>query len=177
MTIDYQSLIDEAMLGIVRKILLNAQEEGLTDNQCFYISFYTNHPEVILSKHVKKRYPKEITIVLQYQYRDLQVLEDRFSVNISFNNIPENIEIPFAALTEFVDPSVNFSLQFKQLNISQDFIEEQNPTEEIIGQQKNLIEQKEHKVTQLQPKTTSKKRPEKKSGEVIQIDKFRKKTK
>ena len=166
MTIDYQALIDEAMLGIVRKILSNAQDKGLAEDQCFYISFLTDYREVILSKHVKTRYPKEITIVLQYQYKNLQVLEDRFSVNIAFNNTPETIEIPFAALTEFVDPSVNFSLQFRQNRQDKKFVED------------NISKKSGAKLTQLKPKTNSTtKTSTKKTGKIIAIDKFRKKTK
>lgn len=165
MSIDYQILIDEAMLDIVKKILLHAQDEGLKDDQCFYISFRTDYPEVILSKNVKARYPKEITIVLQYQYKNLQVLEDRFSVNIAFNGISETIEVPFSALTGFADPSVNFSLQFRQ----------------IIKEDKNIYETKE--ILKMNPKAKGKKKPKlqefskKKAGEVVSLEQFRNKSK
>jgi hypothetical protein len=165
MATDYQPLIDEAMLSIVRKILLDTQDNGLEADRCFYISFLTDYPEVILSNHIRRRYPKEITIILQYQYKNLQVLEDRFSVNIAFNSIPETIEIPFSALTSFVDPSVNFSLQFKQ----------GNDYDELISLD---IEKKDNNSIKMQPKTTpTAKNTAKKAGEVIAIDKFRKKTK
>ena len=167
MSIDYQVLIDQAMLDIVKKILVHAQDEGLRDEQCFYISFRTNYPEVILSKNVKARYPKEITIVLQYQYKNLQVLEDRFSVNIAFSGISETIEVPFAALTGFADPSVNFSLQFRQ-----------------VAQDKNS-DSHIHEATDLlkMPPKSMKKRPEQKetpkkeAGEVVSIEQFRNKSK
>ena len=165
MAIDYQSLIDEAMLAIVRKILLDTQDNGLAEDQCFYISFRTDYPEVILSKQVRQRYPKEITIVLQYQYKKLQVLEDRFSVNIAFNSIPETIEIPFSALTGFVDPSVNFSLQFRKNNDNEDIVD-------------TVIEKESKDSIRMKPKATSTtKKADKKAGEVIAIDKFRKKIK
>jgi uncharacterized protein len=165
MAIDYQSLIDEAMLAIVRKILLDTQDNGLAEDQCFYISFRTDYPEVILSKQVRQRYPKEITIVLQYQYKNLQVLEDRFSVNIAFNSIPETIEIPFSALTGFVDPSVNFSLQFRKNNDNEDIVD-------------TVIEKESKDSIRMKPKATSTtKKADKKAGEVIAIDKFRKKIK
>ena len=165
MAIDYQSLIDEAMLAIVRKILLDTQDNGLAEDQCFYISFRTDYPEVILSKQVRQRYPKEITIVLQYQYKNLQVLEDRFSVNIAFNSIPETIEIPFSALKGFVDPSVNFSLQFRKNNDNEDIVD-------------TVIEKESKDSIRMKPKATSTtKKADKKAGEVIAIDKFRKKIK
>jgi uncharacterized protein len=163
MTIDYQLLIDEAMLGIVRKILFNIQDEGLLDDQCFYISFRTDYPEVILSERVRQRYPQEITIVLQYQFKNLQVLEDKFSVNIAFSSVPETIEIPFAALTGFVDPSVNFSLQFRK--------NKEDPETEI----QETSTSADFSVLKAKPAST--KKAEKKAGEVIAIDKFRKKLK
>ncbi|MDP4832481.1 MAG: ClpXP protease specificity-enhancing factor SspB [Rickettsiaceae bacterium] len=165
MAVDYQSLIDEAMLAIVRKVLLDTQDNGLGDDQCFYISFRTDYPEVILSRHVRQRYPKEITIVLQYQYKNLQVLQDRFSVNIAFNSIPETIEIPFSALTGFVDPSVNFSLQFRKNN-EDEYVEDSS------------LEKESKDSFKTKPKINSTtKEAEKKAGEVIAIDKCRKKTK
>ena len=114
--IDYQILLDDAMLGIVRKALLHAQNYGFIDDQCFYISFKQNAPDVMLSERVRNLYPDEITIVLQYQFKDLDVSYKKFSVNISFNGISETIEIPFYAITSFVDPSAKFSLQFTQGN-------------------------------------------------------------
>jgi len=169
MALDYQRLIDEAMLNIARKILLEVQDEGLVDEQCFYISFRTDYPEVILSRQVKARFPKEITIILQHQFKNLQVLEDRFSVNIAFNSISENIEVPFAALTGFVDPIVNFSLQFRA---GQDEIDEAELTDDIE------FTKEASDFVKLKPKqsATSQKNKEKKAGEVIAIDKFRKKT-
>jgi len=168
MALDYQELIDSAMLDIVRKILLETQDEGLSDEQCFYISFRTDAPEVILSKQVKARYPKEITIVLQYQYKNLQVLKDRFSVNIAFNSIPETIEVPFASLTSFVDPLENFSLQFRS---SQDLDSEIELFDDIE------FSEEASDFVRLEPKKPSKspKSKEKTAGEVISIDKFRKK--
>jgi uncharacterized protein len=167
MKVDYQTLIDEAMLGIVQKILANMQDEGLKDEQCFYISFRTDYPEVILSKNVRARYPKEITVVLQYQYKDLRVLEDRFSVNIAFNGIPETIEVPFSALTGFADPSVNFSLQFRQ------------PSDELYDE---LLIDEVTELLEMKPKLKEKREvqvlaEEKKAGEVISLDKFRKRSK
>lgn len=114
MLIDYQKLLDEAMIEIVKKILIQVQDNGLLDGQCFYISFRTDYPDVILSNHVKNRYPKEITIVLQYQFRDVKVIDDLFSVNLAFSGKNETIQVPFSALTGFVDPAAHFSLQFKK---------------------------------------------------------------
>jgi hypothetical protein len=158
MAIDYQVLVDEAMLGIVKKILVHAQDNGLKDDQRFYISFHTNYSKVILSKNVKARYPKEITIVLQYQYENLQVLEDRFSVDIEFSGISEAIEVPFSALTGFAEPSVNFSLQFRQ----------------VAQSNKSHIHETTH-LLKMRPK--QKEALKKEAGEVVSIEQFRNKSK
>lgn len=112
----YQELLDDAMLGIVKKVLSRVQINGLDSEQSFYISFFTNHPDVIISKRVQAQYPDEITIILQYQYRDLQVFDDCFNVNIAFGGVAETIQVPFEAITSFIDPGAKFSLQFKRIN-------------------------------------------------------------
>ncbi len=172
MSIDYQLLIDEAMLSIVRKVLHNTCNTGLIGEQSFYISFKTDDPEVVLSQHIRQRYPKEITIVLQYQFKDLRVLEDRFSVNIAFVGIPETIVVPFSSLTSFIDPIANFSLQFNRNKETIDF--------EVETFDSYLDNETE--IKRMKPKLPAKeKSPSKyklqKAGEVIAIDKFRKKSK
>jgi hypothetical protein len=172
MSIDYQLLIDEAMLSIVRKVLISICEKGLIGEQSFYISFKTDDSEVVLSRNMRNKYPKEITIVLQYQFKDLRVLEDRFSVNIAFGGVPETIVVPFSVLTSFIDPIANFSLQFNRGKENVDWESETFATD--------LDNDKE--IKRMQPKlaTKTKALPEDKSqkaGEVIAIDKFRKKSK
>ncbi len=172
MSIDYQLLIDEAMLSIVRKVLISTCETGLIGEQSFYISFKTDDSEVVLSRNMRNKYPKEITIVLQYQFKDLRVLEDRFSVNIAFGGVPETIVVPFSVLTSFIDPITNFSLQFNRGKENVDWESETFATD--------LDNDKE--IKRMQPKlaTKTKALPKdklQKAGEVIAIDKFRKKSK
>src|SRR3546814_10364960 len=54
-----------------------------------------------------------MTIVLQNRFWDLSVEEDHFRVGLSFNQTPSLLTIPYAAITAFVDPSVDFGLQFQ----------------------------------------------------------------
>jgi hypothetical protein len=162
MAVDYQTLLDKAMLGIVKTILIQVQEEGLKDDQYFYISFRTDFPGVILSGHVKQRYPKEITIVLQHQFKNLRVLPDKFSINISFGGVAETVEVPFSALTSFVDPIADFNLQFKR---------DKKEKEAILLKpriQADLKQMTTRKLAKVQVSGN-------KSGEVIALDKFRKK--
>jgi hypothetical protein len=111
-TIDYTAMIDDAMRGVVRTALLQVLKHGLPGNHHFYISFNTNAAGVRISPQIHDRFPEEMTIVLQHQFWDLQVQDSYFAVTLSFNNIPEKLVIPYAALTAFADPSIKFGLQF-----------------------------------------------------------------
>lgn len=185
----YQNLLDEAMLGIVKKVLSRVQFEGLEKDQSFYISFNTDHPDVILSKNVKNQYPKEITIVLQYQYRDLQVFDDKFKVSIAFGGISEMIHVPFDAIIGFVDPGANFSLQFKRLEEDsnddlEDEIEIENDLAAEVLETKDILNKRLikdfglHKANSTQKTSVENTEAiKKKSGKIIEIDQFRKKKK
>lgn len=112
-TIDYEGLAQEAMRGVVRKVLARTAKNGLAGDHHFYISFDTEAPGVTLSKRLKEKYPREMTIVLQHRFWDLIVTEERFEVKLTFDGIPERLVVPFAALKVFFDPSVRFGLQFE----------------------------------------------------------------
>jgi len=112
--IQYSTLIDHAMRGVVRDVLKRVQSTGLPNDHHFYISFSTVHPGVKMSDQLKARYPKEITIVLQHQFWDFRVEEQYFNVTLSFGGVPEKLSVPYAALTAFADPSIKFGLQFQQ---------------------------------------------------------------
>lgn len=120
--IRYDLLVQEALKGVVRKVLIDAKD-GLPGEHHFYISFQTDFPGVRLSNRLREKYPQEMTIVLQHQYWDLNVTEHTFEVGLSFSGIPERLLIPFDALTGFFDPSVQFGLKFD----SQDEDEEETP--------------------------------------------------
>ncbi len=111
--IDYESLAQDALRGVVRTVLAQvAQGEQLPGNHHFYISFGTTRDGVGISKRLKDQYPEEMTIVLQHRYWDLQVHDDRFEVSLTFNSIPERLVVPYSALKVFFDPSVPYGLQF-----------------------------------------------------------------
>ena len=90
-------------------------DDGLPGDHHFYITFMTDFPGVDIPEYLKERYPGEMTIVLQYQFYDLEVDDETLQVTLSFNNIPEKLVIPMQAITIFADPSVNFALQFQPL--------------------------------------------------------------
>ena len=112
-TIDYEGLAQEAMRGVVRKVLARTAKSGLIGDHHFYISFETEAPGVTLSKRLREKYPREMTIVLQHRFWDLAVSEDRFEVKLTFDGIPERLVVPFSAVKVFFDPSVRFGLQFE----------------------------------------------------------------
>ncbi|OAM76064.1 SspB family protein [Devosia elaeis] len=108
----YDILAQEALRGVVRKVLAEVSRTGLPGEHHFFISFATRAPGVRISEELLKQYDKEMTIVLQNQYWDLKVSETGFEVGLSFNGQPEILVIPFAAIKGFFDPSVQFGLQF-----------------------------------------------------------------
>ena len=108
----YDALVDDALRGVVRRVLRQVADKGLPGSHHFYISFRSTDPGVRLPDYLRAKYPEEMTIVLQHQYWDLILAEDFFEVTVSFNKQQERIKVPFAALSAFVDPSVRFGLQF-----------------------------------------------------------------
>jgi hypothetical protein len=110
----YDLLAQNALKGVVREALRIAETEGLPGEHHFYIAFDTRHPGVRLSEKIAQRYPREMTIVLQHQYWNLHVHDDFFEVELSFDHVPEHLVIPFAAVKGFLDPAVQFGLQFEQ---------------------------------------------------------------
>lgn len=111
-SIRYDVLAQDALRGVIRTVLTRVAKSGLPGQHHLYISFDTQAPGAYLSKRLRQQYPEEMTIVLQYQFWDLLVSEDRFEVKLSFNNVPERLVVPFAAVKAFFDPSVQFGLQF-----------------------------------------------------------------
>jgi uncharacterized protein len=109
---DYGRLVEQALRTVVRDVLARVAHEGLPSAHHFYITFRTTDPGVEIADYLHERYPSEMTIVLQYQYWDLQVDDDGFAVTLSFNNVPERLKIPYTALKVFADPGAEFGLQF-----------------------------------------------------------------
>ena len=69
-----------------------------------------------LSPRLRAKYPEEMTIVLQHQFWDLVVTEDGFEVGMSFGGVAERLLVPFDAIKGFLDPSVQFGLQFEEID-------------------------------------------------------------
>lgn len=110
--IRYDILAQEALRGVMRKVLQEVARTGLPGAHHFFITFLTGAPGVRVSSRLRERYPEQMTIVLQYQYWDLKVSDTGFEVSLSFSDVPEKLEIPFSAVRGFYDPSVSFELEF-----------------------------------------------------------------
>ena len=110
---DYPKMVETALRGVVREALARAQREGLRGAHHFYLSFRTGDAGVAIPNYLLTKYPEEMTIVLQHQFWGLEVRDQDFSVTLSFQNRPEQLTVPFAAVASFADPSVNFALRFE----------------------------------------------------------------
>ena len=109
----YEKWIEHALRHVVAQAIEHAAVHGLPGGHHFYITFRTGAPGVEIPPRVRAQYPQEMTIVLQHQFWDLAVSEDRFEVGLSFGGIPERLVVPFSSIKSFFDPSAQFGLQFE----------------------------------------------------------------
>lgn len=155
-TLRYDKMVETALRGVVKQSVEEVIENGLNGEHHFYITFLTDFPGVNIPEYLHERYPGEMTIVLQYQFSDLSVDDQFLKVTLSFNNVPERLTIPLQAISIFADPSVNFALQFQPLGdeLTEEDLEldDDGPDDDGSGGGNGS-----------------------KSGEVVSLDKFRKK--
>jgi len=156
----YDRMVEQALRGVVREALAVAASKGLPGAHHFYITFRTQLPGVAVPDYLAERYPDEMTIVLEHQFWDLEITEEGFSVTLSFQNKPEHLNVPFAAITAFADPSVKFGLQFQTATGEEAPASAPAPIIPTVPDA---------------PATKSKPAAETKSGEVVTLDSFRKK--
>jgi hypothetical protein len=190
--IRYDLLVQDALKGVVRKVLVDAAKDGLPGEHHFYISFRTDFPGVRLSNRLRDKYPQEMTIVLQHQFWELGITEHTFEVGLSFSNVPERLLIPFDALTGFFDPSVQFGLKFDTEGDEDESFDEENPAAppaRIGGAEPVALKKpKDAKAAAVavgegRPERTGEAAPEPEgddnpagSAEVVSLDSFRKKS-
>ena len=128
----YDQMVEEALRSVVRRSLRQAASHGLPGNHHFYITFKTHGPGVTVPSYLAEKYPDEMTIVMQYQFWDLEVREDGFDVTLSFNDVRERLVIPFDCVSGFADPSVKFGLQFQTVV---DDVEAPEPVQDLLGEE------------------------------------------
>jgi hypothetical protein len=111
--IPYDEIVQDALRAVVGRVLGEVEQTGgLPGDHHFYITFRTRMPGVSIPKHLLERFPDEMTIVIQHRFWDLKVEDDNFTVGLSFGGVPSTLHVPFAAVTQFHDPAVEFALTF-----------------------------------------------------------------
>jgi hypothetical protein len=163
--IGYKALTDAALRGVVRDALRRVEKQGLIGSHHFRLTFKTRFPGVDIPDFLLEQYPDEMMIILQHQFWGLKVKEEQFEVTLSFRKVPATLVVPFLALTAFVDPGVQFGLQFREMDETGD--QEQKPA---------------HAPASLPQPATDNNPPEPDAekqapqpGEVVSLDSFRKK--
>jgi hypothetical protein len=167
--IRYDVLARDALRGVLRRVLTDAAAQGLPGEHHFFITFLSTAEGVKLSPRLLAQYPEEMTIILQHQFWDLVVTEDRFEVGLSFGGIPERLVVPFNSIKSFFDPSVQFGLQF----------EAADPAAEMpaSGVASTNLPASPAASALSAPASEDKDEPEKpaEGAEVVRLDRFRKK--
>ena len=174
--IGYQALTDSALRGVVRDALRRIEKSGLIGAHHFYLTFKTHADGVDIPDFLKEQYPDEMTIIIQHQYWALKVKEDYFEVTLTLKKLPAPLHIPFAALTAFFDPGVQFGLQFRAegdaAKPATGPVMVPNAPSEPVAE----AEPAEPVVMKPAPAATDKAPAEKPApGEVVSLDSFRKK--
>ena len=108
--IEYQKILDKNMLNVLKDILKNIRDNGLSNNNHLYITFLTNHTNVEIPNWLKQKYPQEMTIIIQHEYYDLEINKNNFAITLSFGDIKTNLKTNYNAIVSFADPSANFGL-------------------------------------------------------------------
>lgn len=173
--IRYDILAQEALRGVMRKVLAEVARTGLPGNHHFFITFMTGAPGVRISSRLRERYPEQMTIVVQFQYWDLKVTETGFEIGLSFSDIPEKLEIPFSAVRGFYDPSVNFELEF-EVKAEVEADEPEEATTEPVAVVKPAERKPESKKkAAAKEKEAQEEQAPNKGADVVSLDAFRKK--
>ena len=108
MSIDYKNILNQNMLNVFKDILNNIKNEGLSDGNHLYITFETKNKNVKIPKWLLEKYPEEMTIIIQYEYYNINIRNNSFEITLSFNNVKTDLKIGFDAIISFADPSANF---------------------------------------------------------------------
>jgi len=161
--IRYDVLARDALRGVLKHVLADAAEHGLPGEHHFYITFLSKAEGVKISPRLLSQYPQEMTVILQHQFWDLVVTDDRFEVGLSFNGIPERLVVPFSSIKSFFDPSVQFGLQFE-------------PTDEPVVEDAPAVETLPVAVApEASAETSDEPAKQGEGAEVVRLDRFRKK--
>ncbi len=166
--IRYDQWIEDALRDVIRKTLAYTAKHGLSGDHNFYITFQTQSDKVRIPAYMLRQHPEEMTIVLQHQFTNLNVNDDHFSVNLRFSGKMETLSIPFSEVTGFSDPSVNFGLQLKTVELNDTDLEELKLPHDMVDKDQEFSDPDG-------ADNTDNSTPSRKTGEVVTLDAFRKK--
>ena len=165
-TLQYDLWVEEALRDVIRRALRFVETDGLPGDHHFYVTFLTGAEGVEIADFLRAEYADEMTIVLQHQFWGLDVGDDSFVVTLSFNGVSQTLRIPFAAVTAFADPAINFALQLKMPDAT---------SRPGVEPATNAPQGAPQGGAPAQPAPSDQAEKEEKSGEVIALDAFRKK--
>jgi uncharacterized protein len=174
--IRYDLLAQEALRGVVRRVIADTAKNGLPGDHHFFITFDTAKPGIRMSPRLHAQHPQELTIVLQHQFWDLTVTDDAFEVRLSFKGIPEKLVVPFNAIKAFFDPSVKFGVQFDSADAGDEQAsgKARDPSSALPAA---LASEPISAEPEIEPADLTDEEPEPPpaGGEVVRLDRFRKK--
>lgn len=191
--IRYDILVQDALRGVIRKVLSEVAKAGLPGEHHFFITFLTNASGVKVSPRLKERYPEQMTIVLQHQFWDLNVSENGFEVSLSFGDVPERLIVPFSAVQVFYDPTAAFEAAFdlpSDLPISDNDSAHNSDAHQTEPAELAILPHKKERKSSSKKASSSDKKEDKKddkkasegdaseetpSANVVSLDAFRKK--
>ncbi len=166
----YDQLAQNALKGVVREALRKVEKSGLPGEHHFFIQFNTRYPGVSIGERLSAKYPREMTVIMQHQFYNLVVTEERFQVELSFDNIPEKLVIPFAAVKGFLDPAVQFGLQFDVVQVEEDASTAPKVESKLKAEAKPKGDAKAKKEEAAEEEPADPEKPN-----VVSLDAFRKK--
>ncbi|MBG1231179.1 SspB family protein [Aestuariivirga litoralis] len=170
----YDQLAQNALRGVVRDALRKVERSGLPGEHHFFIQFNTRFAGVSIGERLHAKYPREMTVVLQHQYYNLAVYDDRFEVELSFDNIPEKLIIPFASVKGFLDPAVQFGLQFEVVEEAEKPAAEEKATTKRAAKSE-AAKDKDATASEAKPEGETETEPASEEQKVVSLDAFRKK--
>ncbi|OPF97694.1 hypothetical protein I8G32_03612 [Rhodopseudomonas palustris] len=173
--IRYDVLARDALRGVLRHVLTDVAQHGLPGEHHFFITFQSKGDGVKLSPRLLAQYPEEMTVVLQHQFWDLVVTEDRFEVGLSFGGIPERLVVPFASIKSFFDPSVKFGLQFEAADEVDETGEADDGTELVTAAPAPVALPTSSATTDSSAPSDDEPPRSGEGAEVVRLDRFRKK--
>jgi hypothetical protein len=166
--LDYEQLCADALRSVVRRALQIVADKGLPSGHHFLVTFKTDFPGVQMPDYLRQRYPDTISVMLQYEFWNLEVEDERFAVSLSFSDVRERLSVPFDAVTGFVDPFAKFQLKFEARDDAAAPAARRDKSPTPL----KAVEAKAEPKAES-PKGESKDKA--KSGEVVTLDAFRKK--